>query len=107
MTTKFGALYLLIVIFLELRDASLLLVCCIWKEILLQNPFILYVTWKRVSWSRKQIIDGKQNSNLSQLIWFWLSSASKFIFILNQTMGFILSYSYYYFHKTYFSEQFT
>ena len=64
MTTKFGALYLLIVIFLELRDASFLLVCCIWKEIVSQNPFILYVTWKRVSWPRKRIIDFKQNRSI-------------------------------------------
>ena len=63
MTTKFGALYYLIVIFLD-RDASFLLVCCIWKEIVWQNPFILHVTWKRVSWPRKQIIDFKQNRNI-------------------------------------------
>ena len=71
MTTKFGALYLLIVIFLELRDVSFLLVCCIWKEILLQNLFILYVTWKPVYWPRKQIIDFKQNRSI---IWINLES---------------------------------
>ena len=71
MTSKFGALYLLIVISLELRDATFLLVCCIWKEILLQNLFILYVTWKRVSWPRKQIIDFKQNRSI---IWINLES---------------------------------
>ena len=57
--------------------------------------------WQLVVWPLK--------SNLSQLIWFcglsliqfsfdWAVQANLF-FILNQTMGFILSYCYYYFHK--------
>ena len=71
MTAKFGALYLLIVIFLQLRDASFFVVCCTWKEIVLQNPFILCVTWKRVFWPRKQIIDFKQNRSI---MWINLES---------------------------------
>ena len=60
-----------------------------------------FVYWQLVVWPLK--------GNLSQLIWFCGLSLIQFIFdwavqanlffILNQTMGFILSYCYYYFHK--------